>query len=107
MFLQYAVPGAVLPLFPLRLKELGLTPTELALAFAAQALPGLIAPFIAGQAADRWWPAEKCLAVIACLAGVLLWLQAELTSPWAVCGVTLAVWMMVTPSLTLGTAVCF
>jgi MFS family permease len=107
MFLQYAAPGAMLPLFPVQLKELGFTPTEIAWAFAAQALPALITPFAAGQVADRWWPAEKCLAVTAFLAGALLWIQAELTSPWTVCATTLGCWLLLTPSITLGTAVVF
>src|SRR5262245_7810046 len=107
MCLRYAVPGALLPLFSVRLRELGFTPVQIGVAFAAQALPALIAPFFAGQAADRWWPAERCLAVASFLAGILLWVQAELTSPWSVCLVTLGCWLLLTPSITLGSAVCF
>jgi MFS family permease len=107
MFLLYAAPGALLPLFPVQLRELGFTPVEIAWAFAAQAVPGLIAPFVAGQVADRWWPAEKCLAVTTFLAGALLWLQAEFANPLAVYASTLCCWLLLTPSITLGTAVSF
>ena len=38
MFLQYAAPGAMLPLFSLRLQELQFTPVEIGWACATQAL---------------------------------------------------------------------
>src|SRR5439155_12365171 len=93
MFLQYAAPGAMLPLFSLRLQELHFTPVEIGWACATQALAGLAAPLLAGQVADRWWPAERCLAVCAAAAGVLLWLLSELTSPAAVFAASFGTWL--------------
>ena len=107
MFLQYAAPGALLPLFSLRLQELHFTPVEIGWACATQALAGLAAPLLAGQVADRWWPAERCLAVCAAAAGGLLWLLSELTGPAEVFGASLAVWLFLAPALSLGTAVSF
>jgi predicted MFS family arabinose efflux permease len=107
MFLQYAAPGALLPLFSLRLHELHFTPVEIGWACATQALAGLVGPLLAGQVADRWVAAERCLAVCAVVAGGLLWLLSELTSPLAVFCTSLAIWLALAPALTLGTSICF
>jgi MFS family permease len=107
MFLQYAPQGAVVPLFSLRLQELGFSPLEIGWASATQALAALIAPLVAGQVADRWWPAERCLAACALTAGGLLWILAGLTRPPDVFAVSLAFWLVMGPASTLGTALSF
>lgn len=107
MFLQYAAPGAVIPLFTLRLQELGFTPLEMGWACATQALAGLVAPLVAGQAADRWLPAERCLAGCAFLAGGVLWLLGGLTTPLGVFCASLAFWLVMAPAITLGTSLSF
>lgn len=106
LFLQYAAAGAVIPLFSLRLQELAFSPRDMAWACATQAMAGLAAP-LAGQIADRWLSAERCLAVCSFLAGVLLWLLAGLTTPGAVFAVSLAMWLLFVPCITLGTAISF
>src|SRR5262249_42559937 len=105
--LQYAAPGAVVPLFTLRLKGLGFTPLEMGWACATQALAGLAAPLVVGQVADRWLPAERCLAFCAFAAGSLLWILSGLTGPWQVFWTCLAFWVVMVPALTLGVALCF
>jgi MFS family permease len=107
MFLQYAAPGAVLPLFTSWLKQLEITPLQMGWICATQALAALVAPLIVGQAADRWYPAERCLAVCAALAGVLLWVLAALKHPIAIFGTCLAFWLLMVPALTLGTTLAF
>jgi MFS family permease len=107
MFLQYAAPGAVLQVYTLRLEELDFSPLQMGLACSTQAMACLAVPLIAGQVADRWYPAERCLAVCALMAGVLLWLLAGLTSPPAVFLTSLAAWAMIVPTLTLGITLGF
>lgn len=107
MFLQYSAPGALLPLFSLRLQELGFSPLEMGYVCSTQALAALIAPFIVGQIADRWYAAERCLAICALLAGTLLWFLAELNSPGAVFATCLAFWLVMVPVFQLGTALSF
>src|SRR5947209_15639585 len=107
MFLQFAPQGAVLPVFSLHLEELGFTRLEIGWASATQALAALVAPLVAGQVADRWFPAQNCLVVCALLAGVVLWVLATLTSPLAVFGASLAFWLLMGPASTLGTALIF
>jgi predicted MFS family arabinose efflux permease len=108
MFLQYAVPGSMVPLVSLWLDhDLQFTPGMVGLICATQALAGVSAPLLAGQVADRWIPAQYCLVVAAFAAGLLLWLLAGMANAAAVFGVTLAFWMVMGPTVMLGTALCF
>lgn len=107
MFLQYAPAGAVLPIFSLHLRKLDFTPVEIAETCATQAIATLAAPLFAGQVADRWFPAERCLAVCAFVSGLMLLLLANLTAPVPVFWVSLAFWLAMAPSLTLGTSLSF
>ena len=107
MFLQYAAPGALLPLYSVRLKELGFDPMTIASCCATQALGYVLVSLYAGQAADRWFAAERCLAVLGVLEGATLWALAGLTDPYAVFAATLVYWMLTGPIFFLGTAVCF
>jgi MFS family permease len=106
MFLQYAAAGAIIPLYTLRLQELVFSPRAMAWVCATQAMAGLITP-LAGQIADRWLPAERCLAVLSFLAGILMWMLATLTTPATVFAVSLATWMLYIPCVTWGTSICF
>src|SRR5690349_4648040 len=107
MFLYYAVQGAFVPLFSLRLQELGLTPLEIGWACATQALATLVAPLAAGQIADRWFPAERCLAICCLLSGILLWIMAHLVCASAIFTASLALWLVLGPASTLCTALSF
>jgi MFS family permease len=107
MFLLYAVMGAWVPLFSVRLAHLGFTPVEIALASATAALSYLAAPLAAGQMADRWFAAERCLAVGSLAAGALLWLLADLEEPGAVFCACLAFWLLMVPIITIGNALTF
>ncbi len=106
-FLVYAPLGAFWPLFTLRLDKLGFTPLEIALASATQAVGALFAPLLAGQVADRWLPAERCLSLFAFLAAGLLLVLPLCTTPGEVFLVSLAMWMLAVPIMTLGNTVTF
>jgi len=80
---------------------------ELGWAWATQALAGLVAPLVAGQIADRWFPAARCLAICALLSGTLLWILADLVSAPAIFTASLALWLVLGPASTLSTALCF
>jgi MFS family permease len=104
MFLQYGAAGAVVPLFSAHLKGLGFTPMQIAWACGAPPLAGMVAPLVVGQVADRWLPAERCLAVCALLAGAALWILSGSTTPSAVFAANFAAWLALGPVITLGTA---
>ncbi len=107
MLVNYATQGAFVPLFSLRLEGLGFTPVEIGWACATQALAALVGPLLVGQIADRYVPAQRCLAACAFVAGVLLWVMVGLTTPWAVSAASLAIWMVLGPANTLCAALSF
>lgn len=108
MFLQYAPPGALLPLYTIWLTdELHFTPMQTAWCCATQALATVFAALIAGQVADRWMPAEKCLIACAFLAGIDLWLLAGLEAPVPVFLATLVFWLLCGSFLLLGVTISF
>jgi len=107
MFLQYAPAGAVLPLYSYQLKALQFTPMEMAWCCSTQALAALIGPLAAGQMADRWFPAQRCITACSALCAILLWVLADLTAPAAMFVATLGFWLVMTPVFTLGTSLSF
>src|SRR2546421_10951424 len=81
MFLQYGIWGAWLPLFFAYLTgHLGLPAAKAGLLFSIGAIGALLAPFIAGQIADRWFNTEKFLAISHLLGAVLVWQLASVTT---------------------------
>lgn len=74
MLLQYAIWGAWLPLFYRFLTEHHGIPGEKAgILFAYGAIGALLAPFIAGQIADRYFNTEKFLGISHLLGAFLVW----------------------------------
>jgi MFS family permease len=104
MFLLYAPAGALVPLLSLHLNKLRFTPVQIGWTCATQALAYLVGPVIAGQVADRWWPAERCLTVCGLLAAGFLWAFARLAEPWSVFALSLTFWLFLTAAVNLGTA---
>src|SRR5687768_13682118 len=103
LFLQFAIPGAFVPLVSLWLEhELHFSPSATGLVGAAHALGAVLAPLVAGQVADRWVAPERCIAVCCLTAGVLLWVLAGLSEPVAMFCTSLAIWLALTPAVTLG-----
>lgn len=106
MFLQYAAPGALLPLYSIHLQGLGFNELEMACCCATQGVASTVAPLAAGQLADRYVPAERCLGVCSLLCGAVLWALAGATGVGAVLGLTLLFWLLAVPVMVLGTSVC-
>jgi hypothetical protein len=110
MFLQYAAPGAFLPLYSVYLEKLGYSPLAAGCFCATQGVASVLCPLLAGQIADRWIAAERCLAVCSFFVGVIMWLVAGMTDAtpaWMLFAATLGYWLLTVPILLLGTAVCF
>ena len=73
MFLQYAIWGAwEPPLSGILVEELGFTGFGLALIYNALPIMNLLAPFTAGQVADRWLPAQTALGIFHLVGGILM-----------------------------------
>ena len=108
MFLQYAIWGAWLPLlFPYLFEYLQLETGQIGNLFAVGALGAIIAPFIAGQLADRYFSTEKFLAVSHLLGGVLIWQLSSLHSYWAFLVFSLVYSLVYSPTLPLTNALAF
>lgn len=107
MFLQYAIPGAWVPIFSLYLRRLGFSATETGWCCAASALGALFGPLLWGQIADRWLAAQRCITLCAAAAGALLLLAARQDRFWPLFAATGGFWLFMVPILSLGTSLCF
>lgn len=81
MFLQYAIWGAWAPVLSTHLLDnLQFSGFQVGVIYALLPLATIIAPFIGGQAADRWIPSEKLIAYLQLTGGVLLLLMSQMTN---------------------------
>ncbi|WP_028298358.1 nucleoside permease [Olivibacter sitiensis] len=81
MFLEFFIWGGwFVTLGTFLSKNLGTTGFQTSLAFLTQSIGAIIAPFIIGLIADKFFPAQKILAVLHLLGGVLLWIASSSTS---------------------------
>ena len=83
MFLEYAVPGATLPILSLYLKNfLHFEPYQVGLVMAMPAVAATVAPLVASHVADRYMSAERMLVLChVCSAAVMLVLSRLSTFP--------------------------
>jgi nucleoside transporter len=108
MFLQYAIWGAWLPLlWPFLNGHRGFTPAQIGHMFAVGAAGAIVAPFIAGQIADRWFSTEKFLGLSHILGGVLIWQLARLEGYWAFMAFSLVYSMLYAPTMPLTNSLAF
>jgi len=79
MFLQYAIWGAWLPiLWPFLFEHRGFKPDQIGSMFAVGAIGALLAPFVAGQIADRYFNTEKFLGISHIIGGLLIFQLANI-----------------------------
>jgi nucleoside transporter len=108
MFLQYAIWGAWLPLlWPFLSGHRGFEAGEIGDMFAVGAVGALVAPFVAGQIADRWFATEKYLAISHVLGGVLVWNLATLEGYWPFLAFSLVYSLIYSPTLPLTNSLAF
>ena len=108
MFLQYAIWGAWLPLLWLFLKDhRGFEAAQIGNMFAIGAVGALVAPFVAGQIADRYFSTEKFLGISHIVGGILVWQLARLDGYWAFLGFSLAYSLIYAPTLPLTNSLAF
>jgi nucleoside transporter len=77
MFLQYAIWGAWSPvLSDYLLNDLGFSGTQVGVIYSLLPLATIVAPFIGGQIADRYFASQKVIAVLQLIGGgLLLWIS--------------------------------
>jgi nucleoside transporter len=89
MFLQYAIWGAWYPVLSEYLRtNLSFNGTEVGVIYSLLPLATIIAPFIGGQFADRYFSSQKVIAFLQLTGGILLVVVSRLTD------YTLMMWLM-------------
>ncbi len=102
MFLQYAIWGAWAPVLSAYLQgELGFSGTQAGLIYSLLPLATIIAPFIGGQLADRYFAAERVIAVLQLAGGGLLLWAARLTDYGTLVAAMLIYCLLYAPTLAL------
>lgn len=102
MFLQYAIWGAWAPVLSAHLfGELSFTGAQVGFIYSLLPLATIIAPFIGGQIADRYFAAEKVIAVLQLAGGAVLLYAATVTDYGHLVTVMLAYCLLYAPTLAL------
>lgn len=108
MLLQYAIWGAWLPLlWPYLKNHLHFEDAQIGNLFAVGALGAIVAPWIAGQIADRWFNTERYLAISHLIGGVLVWQLATITTYSGFLWFSLLYSLIYSPTLSLTNSLSF
>ncbi|HEV8114310.1 MAG TPA: MFS transporter [Planctomycetota bacterium] len=108
MFLQYAIWGAWLPiLWPFLADHRGFSATQIANMFAVGAIGALLAPFVAGQIADRFFATEKFLGLSHLAGALLVWQLAGIESYSGFLRFSLLYSIVYAPTLALTNSLAF
>lgn len=107
MFMQYAVMGAWSPILALHLDEIGIDGFGIGLIYSTMAFAAMVAPFVAGQIADRYFATERFLGLAHLIGGGLLLYAATLTSFRPLFIVMLLYCTLYTPTAALTNSLAF
>jgi nucleoside transporter len=108
MFLQFFVWGAYfVTMGTYLLQGLRFTGTETALAYSTMPWGAIVAPFVIGMVADRFFAAEKLLGVLHLVGAALLYWVSTVTTPTAFFWVLLLYALCYNPTLALVNAIAF
>ncbi len=108
MFLQYAIWGAWAPVLSEYLKNtLGYSGAQFSLIYSLLPLATIIAPFVGGQIADRYFPSQKVVAWLQLAGGVFLILIATVTSYSTMVWMMFIYCLLYAPTLALTNSIAF
>jgi len=108
MFLEYAIWGAWAPVLSAYLiNNLGFSGTQLGWIFSLLPLATIIAPFIGGQLADRYFPTQKVIAFMQLAGGVILLLTSSMTTYSSMMWLMLIYCLVYAPTLALTNSIAF
>jgi len=106
MFLQYIVWGAwYVTLNTYLTATLGFSGTQAGAVFGTTAIASLVAPFIVGLVADRFFATERVMATLYAVGAVLMLLVTQVTSFFAVYTLLLAFCLCYFPTIALTNAI--
>src|SRR5256885_3574512 len=108
MFLQFFIWGAWFVTLSTYLgRGLGFAGSDIGDAYSTMPWGAIVAPFLVGMIADRFFAAQKVLGALHLAGAVLLWLAARVTGPHALFWVLLGYALCYNPTLALVNAVAF
>jgi nucleoside transporter len=108
MFLEYAIWGAWAPVLSAYLIDtLHFSGTQTGFIYGLLPIATIIAPMVAGQLADRYFPTEKVIAVSQILGGAILLLGAAVSSYSAMIWIMLVYCIIYAPTLALTNSIAF
>ena len=108
MFLEFFIWGAwFVTLGTYLVQNLRTTGTQVGVAFLTQSVGAIVAPFIIGLIADRFFSAQKILGVLHLLGAGLLWLSSQATDFNAFYPYILTYMILYMPTLALVNSISF
>ncbi|MBM3987693.1 MAG: MFS transporter [Planctomycetes bacterium] len=108
MFLEYAIWGAWLPiLFPFLQGHRGFSNDQIGSMFAVGAVGAIVAPFVAGQIADRLFSTQKFLGLLHLAGAVLMWQLATIESYSGFLAFSLLYSLLYCPTMPLTNSLAF
>ena len=107
MFLQYTIWGAWYPVLSSYLLNLGFSGTQVGVFYFLLPVACMLAPFTAGQLADRYFSTEKLLAGLHLIGGIFFLFAAPVTEFGKLWPLMLAWAIVYAPTLALTNSICF
>jgi nucleoside transporter len=108
MFLQFFIWGAWFVTLSTYLGQgKSFAGSDIGSAYATMPWGAIVAPFVVGMIADRFFAAERVLGVLHLVGAVLLWVAASTTSPGSLFWVLLGYALCYNPTLALVNAISF
>jgi nucleoside transporter len=108
MFLQFFVWGAWFVTLSTYLGQgLGFAGTDIGRAYTTMPWGAIVAPFVVGMIADRFFAAERVLGVLHLVGALLLWTASSATDPGTLFWVLLGYALCYNPTLALVNAISF
>jgi len=107
MFLEYFIWGAWFVTMTTYLFAIDFDGTDIGRAYSTTGWAAIISPFFIGIVADRFFSAQRVLAILHILGGIILYLVSEITEPSLFFWILLAYAICYMPTLALTNAVSF
>lgn len=108
MFLEFFIWGGwFVTLGTFLVKDLSASGTQISLAYLTQSIGAIVAPFVIGLIADRFFSAQKILGVLHLLGGVLLWFASQVSAFDSFFPIIVVYMILYMPTLALVNSVSF
>jgi len=108
MFLQYAIWGAYQPpLSDYLINTLGFTGAQVGIIYSLLPLATIIAPFIGGQIADRYFPTQNVIGILQLVGGIFLVFVSKTTDYTSMMWLMFVYSLLYAPTLALTNSLAF